>query len=215
MPGDTSDRKIIRPTRYREVRLRAPFYEIDWPGDQSQATELLELRKNVCLTIMCNESEIFQRCSSYSKFVRIIAYCLRVRPANNYSGVLCAREVKEAEARLIALVQATRFSDEIRKIKDNQPIKQSRIANLSPFLDDQGLLRVGGRLQNSNLGISSKHPILLPNRHVMIDRIIREAHERHYHSGIQTTLYTLRQRFWIVDGKNQVRKVIRTCIRCF
>ncbi|XP_018406417.1 PREDICTED: uncharacterized protein LOC108782610 [Cyphomyrmex costatus] len=43
----------------------------------------------------------------------------------------------------------------------------------------------------------------------------RETHEKHYHTGIQTTLYMIRQKFWLLDGRNQVRKIVRSCIRCF
>jgi len=33
-------------------------------------------------------------------------------------------------------------------------------------------------------------------------------------SGIQTTLYNIRQKFWLLNEWNQVRKV-RSCMRCF
>ncbi|XP_066596562.1 uncharacterized protein [Prorops nasuta] len=39
-------------------------------------------------------------------------------------------------------------------------------------------------------------------------------HESHYHAGIQATLYAIRYRFWILDGRNQVRKIIHRCVRC-
>ncbi|XP_063989079.1 uncharacterized protein LOC135168629 [Diachasmimorpha longicaudata] len=45
--------------------------------------------------------------------------------------------------------------------------------------------------------------------------IIRETHLKQKHAGIQTTLYAIRQRYWILDGRNQVRKILRACIRCF
>lgn len=94
-------------------------------------------------------------------------------------------------------------------------IIKGRLINLNRFLDDNGLLRVGGCLRKSNLTSQQKHPILIPSRHRLTDQIIREIHETHYHTGIQTTLYILRQKFWILDGRNQMRKVIRTCARCF
>lgn len=49
----------------------------------------------------------------------------------------------------------------------------------------------------------------------MIDIIIKEIHEKHHHTGIQTTLYIIRRKFWILDGRNQVRKIVRTCVQCF
>ena len=60
-----------------------------------------------------------------------------------------------------------------------------------------------------------KHPVLLPSHHHVTDLIIREAQEKNYHSGIQSTLYALRYRYWLLDRKNQVRKIVRICVRCF
>lgn len=94
------------------------------------------------------------------------------------------------------------FSKEIRQLKDKNFTTNSRIANLSPFLDDDGLIRVGGRLQGSRLTFSSKHPVLLPSRNSLTDQIIREVHEIQHHAGIQTTLYVLRQKYWLLDGRN-------------
>jgi len=189
--------------------------EIDWPNKDLETTEIPEMKKNTCLSTTHNSSDIFQKYSSYSKMLRIIAFCLRWRPTNKYSGPLCAREIIDAEVRLLRLAQATRFSEEFKELKKGTIKSKSKIINLNPFLDEEDLIRVGGRLKKSNLSFSQKHPILLPSRHHITDCIIREAHEKHFHAGIQTTLYLLRQRFWLLDGRNQVRKIIRTCIRCF
>ena len=44
--------------------------------------------------------------------------------------------------------------------------------------------------------------------------LIRDAHHRTLHGGVQLTLATLRRQFWIVRGRSAVKKVIRTCITC-
>jgi len=93
--------------------------------------------------------------------------------------------------------------------------RKSRIANLSPFIDELGLIHVGRRLRRSQLTFSQKHPTLLPSRHFLTDLIIRQIHETHFHAGIQTTLHIIRQRFWVPDGRNQVRKIVHECVRCF
>ncbi|KYN16906.1 hypothetical protein ALC57_10816 [Trachymyrmex cornetzi] len=72
-----------------------------------------------------------------------------------------------------------------------------------------------GRLQRSKLTFAQKHPILLPNRNHLTDVIIRETHESNHHAGIQQTLAAVRQKFWVLDGRNQVRKVVRKCICYF
>lgn len=107
----------------------------------------------------------------------------------------CAKEINAAEIQIIKILQATRFTDEIKKLQAKTSTNKSKIANLNPFLDENGVIRVGGRLRMSRLTYSQKHSILLPSRHRMTDHIIRETHETHYHTGIQTTLHILRQKF--------------------
>lgn len=188
--------------------------ESDWPNAVVQLCEIPELKRNTCLTTVTDNLEILNKYSSYNKLCRIIAYCLRFRPTSRYSGILCAEEIVEAEIKILRILQASQFHKEIESLKTRKHADKSRIANLSPFLDENGIIRVGGRLQGSKLTFTRKHPILLPSRNHLTDNIIRESHETNYHAGIQSTLATLRQRFWLLDGRNQVRKVVRRCIRC-
>ena len=62
------------------------------------------------------------------------------------------------------------------------------ISPLSPFIDDDEILRVGWRLQLSNLCYSEKNPILLPQKHHVTELIIREHHLKTMNSGVQGTL---------------------------
>ncbi|GFX37155.1 DUF5641 domain-containing protein [Trichonephila clavipes] len=71
--------------------------------------------------------------------------------------------MKEAEIYLMKQVQLSSFYKEIRAMQNGDDIcNKSNILNLSPFLDDKGIIRVGGRLKHSRLPYLSKHPILLP-----------------------------------------------------
>ncbi|XP_070521658.1 uncharacterized protein [Cardiocondyla obscurior] len=188
--------------------------ENEWPSGDYQAIDIPELKTNTCLVITYNEPILFQRFSSFSKLCRIIAYCLRFKLKHRYTGALCADEINEAETRIIKIVQNLFFALDIKKLSDTRSQYNGKFVNLNPFLDDQGLMRVGGRLQLSNLNFTQKHPLLLPSRYHLTDKLIRETHERNCHAGIQTTLYILRRKYWLLDGRNQVRKVIRSCMRC-
>ena len=44
--------------------------------------------------------------------------------------------------------------------------------------------------------------------------LIRDAHQRTLHGGVQLTLATLRHQYWIVKGRSAVKKVIRACLAC-
>ncbi|XP_076383731.1 uncharacterized protein LOC143260976 [Megalopta genalis] len=93
--------------------------------------------------------------------------------------------------------------------------KGSRILNLNPFLDQDKLLRVGGRLRHAPLSYCQKHPLLLPHRHHITNLIIESEHLRHWHAGTQATLNAVRQIYWPIDGMRATKIVIHKCIRCF
>ena len=78
-----------------------------------------------------------------------------------------------------------------------------------------GLLRVGCRLDSALLPYDLKHPIIPPECHFLTKIIIRDAHEQTVgHCGVNATLNALCQRFWILNAKVAVRRVISTSVTC-
>jgi hypothetical protein len=89
----------------------------------------------------------------------------------------------------------------------------SFLTHLSPFVDKNGVLRVGGRLSNTPLDDSCKHPVILPKKGG--ERIIEWYHSEVHHSGRTATVNALRQNgFWLLSVNAQVRKIIYNCFRC-
>lgn len=86
---------------------------------------------------------------------------------------------------------------------------------MNPFIDGYGLLRVGGRLGNSDLSFDQQHPIILPNKHQVVTNVIRDAHEKTIHGTELLTLAYLRHRFHIPRASEKVRNLIHSCIICF
>ena len=138
-----------------------------------------------------------------------------MRLSNNYTGELIGvKEKRDTETKILRIIQAEQFKEHIDALLNSKSNRSSKLSALNPFIDEDGLMRVGGRLANSNLSREQRNPVLLPSRHHVTDLIIRETHLRNYHAGIQSTLYNIRQRFRLLDGKNQVRKVVRGCVTC-
>ena len=73
---------------------------------------------------------------------------------------------------------------------------------------------MGGRLTNADLPYDQRHPILLPRKHHVTDLIIRDNHLALRHSGVQATLYSVRERYWPIDGRNTTRRIIYNCVKC-
>lgn len=187
--------------------------EEDWPQLGLASLERVpELRKVKCLTTPIH-NDVITRYSSIIKLRRVIAYCRRFRSKGK--GLLSSKELQEADNVIIKSVQASCFAEELHELHEKKHVdKKSKLKSLNPFLDDHGLVRVGGRLRHASASDNQKHPIILPRRHHITELLIRYEHLRNYHSGVQTTLYALRRKYWILDGRNQVRQIIRACTRC-
>ncbi|CAA9997841.1 unnamed protein product, partial [Nesidiocoris tenuis] len=90
------------------------------------------------------------------------------------------------------------------------------VRSLGLFIDpDTNLIRVCGRLTLSHQHQDTKHPMLLPTDHHLTRLIIDHSHHLNLHGGPKITLGHLRQRFWIVNGKEQVRRHLSKCNQCF
>ncbi|XP_066914234.1 uncharacterized protein [Clytia hemisphaerica] len=125
-------------------------------------------------------------------------------------------EVNGAERLIITTTQQVKFTDEIAALqKQNHVSEHSPISSLNPFIDESGVLRVGGRLRRSNLNFQLRHPILLPKNHELSESIVRWCHEKCAHRGRLHTLHELRNHgFWVVNGNTFVRKIIYHCVIC-
>jgi len=72
---------------------------------------------------------------------------------------------------------------------------------LHPLLDEFGILRVGGRLENALITSEAKHPVVLPYQN----------HQITGHLGQEYVLSSLRQYYWIIKGRSAVRRVLNKC----
>ncbi|GFX55375.1 integrase_H2C2 domain-containing protein [Trichonephila clavipes] len=79
----------------------------------------------------------------------------------NRRGPLDVQEINQAEVTLIRIVQLQEFKRDIMSLKENNRVSaESLIKSLNPFLDKDGVLRVGGRLCNSDLNFECKFPVI-------------------------------------------------------
>lgn len=81
---------------------------------------------------------------------------------------------------------------------------------LKPF-SNEGLLRVGGRLDCANLDYDAKHLMMLPGKDCVTDMILLYYHFANGHVGPYQVLTEIRQHFGIVNGISSIRCVLRQC----
>ncbi|XP_075531538.1 uncharacterized protein LOC142564428 [Dermacentor variabilis] len=161
-----------------------------------------------------------QKYSSLSRLVRVTAWVLRffhnaMHPGQKYEGPITTEEVQKAHTCLILQVQLEAFQEELQCLRRSTRMpSDSPIRDLSVIYDDDGVLRVGGRLNAAELSYNVKHPVILPSRHPFTELTISAAHRRLLHAGALETLTELREMYWIVRGRQMVKKVLKKCVTC-
>ncbi|KAK3749645.1 hypothetical protein QZH41_014860, partial [Actinostola sp. cb2023] len=140
--------------------------------------------------------------------------------------------LQEAEKVIIRCVQSEYFQDELQVLrslganrekvdrssvrKKKQTLKKtSSIYKLDPFIDQDGLVRVGGRIGNADVPEEVRHPVILPRKCHVTTLLIRSLHKKVNHMGRSTTHNELRQcGYWILGASAAVSNVISQCVTC-
>ena len=216
----------------------------EWPApilsvNESDPEMLAEIKKKVTFTSSKNEMSLFAKIelatSRFNRLIVIFAYVHRFADnckklaVERKKGPLEISERETAELSIFRVVQQELFPaeyvtllkrrdlDEQHASIDEMPTinRSSKLLPLSPFMDKNGLIRVGGRISACrDLSFRQKHPIILPScRLTML--LLRHLHEKHLHPTALTLQSIVRDRFWILRLGSLVRKIIHECLTCF
>lgn len=191
-----------------------------WPENMKGPETTLPQLKKVTVTLTATtSSSILARFSSYRKLKRVIAYCLRWRnhtqePRKNHA--LTVDELEKAEKTIAKMVQQETFGREINDLANGNSVdRKSQLRALDPVLDGEGLLRVGGRLRNSELSEDQKHQIILPAKHFVTNLIMKDEHLCLHHCPPMQLLHAVRHKFWPLSGRREAQKATKACLPCY
>ncbi len=189
--------------------------ETEWPSERRaepdvQAEDLEKRRSPNFLTSVVKPQPLLnpEDFSNWERLIRVTAYCQRFvnnrvyakqDPSKVRTGELQPEECNEAENYWIRKAQ--------------RELKVADYPNLSPFIED-GLIRVGSRLNKSQLPYEQVNPVLLPKHHPISSLIMRSAHEKVKHAGRERTLCESRAKYWILGGRRLAKNLTKNCVLC-
>ncbi|XP_055615123.1 uncharacterized protein LOC129761429 [Toxorhynchites rutilus septentrionalis] len=181
--------------------------------------DLPEVRTCLALNTSPRRLDIFNRIGTFSRLQRSMslvvrfAHCVISGRKVLKKGPPTVNEFDQALKLIVHFVQEEAFQPELCALKEGST---HRLRNLNPFVDPiDGTLRVGDRVKKAFIPYDSRHQMLLPAKHPVTELLIRHEHQNNLHAGQRTLLAIVRQRFWPLQVKNTIRKVIRQCIICF
>ena len=176
---------------------------------------------------------LFQRYSTLEKLKTTTAWLLRLQKiykTKSKRGLsagerLTTVEMEQAELELVRSAQWSCFPMLMLALSSQPPLndeellsvaqkQQKNLRELAPFVDEYGLLRVGGRLQRAGFAYEKTHPLILPRRHELTGLLVRHYHEKSFHRGYNYIMAQLRERYWVIGGTATTRHYLTTCIRC-
>ena len=232
-PADLASRgSTVAELQCRSYWFKGPSFlheESEWsivePASDVEESDVEIRRVKTLVTNHCAPQEsnvlfkLLNSCSNWHKMKLRIAAIIRVKNTllhrETKSGNFSITELDAAEKCILKLTQQLYLSSAIESLRKREELpKKHPLSKLSPFIDDYGLLRVGGRLSRAQTSLNVKHPIILPKECHAALLLAREAHQRLGHMGKATILANIRQSYWIIKGNTLVKGVVRDCILC-
>lgn len=190
-----------------------------WPVQPTTVAEEdnAELRKSTfCgFTSTMPRVDNTAQCGTWKELLEVTAQTLH--GAANPDGALSADDYRQAERAILCQAQQDSFPEELSLLKGGKPVpSSSRLLTLSPELDEAGeLIRVGGRLRRTEgLGTATLHPIVLDPRHPSTRLLIQNFDSQLCHPGTERVFAEIRRTFWILRGREAVRRYQHTCPEC-
>jgi len=165
-----------------------------------------------------NDSEWFDRFSSYQHMLRVLAwvrrFVSRCRGQPSRSDTLSRCELDEALTVVIKCSQGIYFRSPLQELARNSRVSSKQLARLSPYIDSKGIVRVGGRLGNSQLTDRQKHPVLLAKASHLSKLIVHHWHIFSCHSGTRLMISLISKQFWILSVRRVIGIEIKSCVTC-
>ncbi|XP_055923539.1 uncharacterized protein LOC129953986 [Eupeodes corollae] len=209
--------------------LKLPFE--DWPISSFKAdSELVVVKEKSAKTLL----HVLKPRSNYGAYdmlssrfqarwsfsIRAIAFLLRFKHLLQkkpiaYEVFVTPVEFRHAEDWMFRRIQEEAFPNDIASLRMSGNVSaSSSILSLSPFLDDDGTLRMRSRAQKANCSYSSRNPAILPKTHPLVDLFIEHHHQRNFHMGTATVISDIRESAWIISIRGAVDRVRKGCFMC-
>ncbi|XP_066944594.1 uncharacterized protein [Macrobrachium rosenbergii] len=125
-------------------------------------------------------------------------------------GELTLEELQEAKNKTIAIIQRENFQE------FDEGGKKTKTSSCTPVesLPGRWVIRCKGRLEHAQLPESVKLSILLLKSCYVTQVIIKEHYDANAHMGVNATVVSVRQEFWIPQIRQLTKSIIHHCVIC-
>ena len=129
-------------------------------------------------------------------------------------GTIKTNEMISAEERWIASAQQTAYPRQLTILLAGKELCNKQLSPLPPFIDQSGLLRVGGRIGLSQQPYERYHTLIIPGKLLLTKSIIHSKHLRLLHAGSTVVAACLAPGFHIQGAQRVICSITRECVVC-
>lgn len=180
-----------------------------------------ELKKSAICLHACTSSDIplpdVSQFSTWTELLKATVTSLHGAATSSTHSKDDSEGYISAEKFLLQQAQKDSFPEEFKALTSERPLpSNSRLASLSPEYDKaSGLIRVGGRLRHANhIELDAIHPIVLDPQHNLTKLLIKDYDASLLHPGPERVFAELRRRYWILRGREAIKKHQYMCMDC-
>lgn len=160
----------------------------------------------------------YKKFSKWRKLIRVTAYVERfVRniKARYQQGVKGEHSIASADGPLSC--QELNKAERLWVITAQESLKnqlaKGEFKQLSLFIDPDGVIRVGGRVDKAIVLYETSHAALLPHKNWISLLITRHMHQCG-HPGVAVTAAKVKVRYWILRAHDLAKSVKFRCVTC-
>lgn len=236
-PADQATRALPAQDLKDSAWIKGPAYLIEQTQPINETFEIIDpdndkevrsvvISNKTCVTAPSLGSDRFSRFSTWKNLTETFSLLKHIaesfhRNSDCAGWHVCSKSktvdaFQQAELMIIKAVQREFYFEEYESLVHGEPLlKSSTLLSLDVFLDDEGVLRVGGRLNRSKIPRDVRNPVIIPGRHHIALLLVRHFHSLAKHQGRHITSGTIRNAgFWIIGGKRLISSVIHKCVKC-
>ncbi|KAL0150553.1 hypothetical protein M9458_054146 [Cirrhinus mrigala] len=193
----------------------------EWPAIPKSMTRVdqVELRKSTFCGINTSPSPFANTDGwNYNTWQELLDVAAQEHRTNLVPGTSPeAENYRQAEVHILRQVQQESFPEDYQLLGTGKQVRSgSRLVTLAPEMDPScGLIRVGGRLRRvSGIEDSVLHPLVLDPSHPVSRLIIQHYDDKLHHPGSERLFGEIRRYYWILRGREAVRRFQRDCPEC-
>ncbi|XP_064554384.1 uncharacterized protein LOC135439572 [Drosophila montana] len=198
--------------------------EVDWRHWLDLVSKLNTVRIPRCMKCILPDLQHFSKLEKLRAaqlcvldFLRIVTKKTKLDGRLELQKMLLLKRSKDMDVIFIRICQEEEFYSEITSLKSGRRLndRKSLLFKLSPYIDDSGILRIKGRIDNiEGVEVCVKRPIILPRRHRLTYLLFEFYHRKYHHVHNEIVVNELRQQYWVCSLRALVKEVSSACPAC-